>query len=412
MKYCIITVLTSFLYMQALSQDLKSQALEEFKAEHYTEAIALMQKAAVETPEDPQIWYYLGFFTHYNAYDSRPVTGYDFSYSEKVYEYLLKALELDPDYGDAKYFYGAECSANAFISMYERDADKLKYFYKKAYDIGAYPEWLREFGRNTLDGCQQDAIFFTGGNATFDVCSYLQLHENYRTDITIVSIGYLDRPWYVKFLREGLDGAVKPIKVKLSDYLIYEMHPYKWKPTAIDIPVNASQIDRYGLSEDYRFRILLDPDLVSERMHSKIDSEEVTQRTYLSANRAVLMHIIEQNYACRPIYFSNIADRFFYRELQLHVMDCGMVSQLMPFPVEGTQYERNKEKLERLIKDNALAHFPSIYEYRIPRINDPIVYSYYSALAALKSIYTAEGNASGLKKLESSISRITMAFME
>ena len=57
------------------------------------------------------------FSNHYRAYDSRPLTGYDFSYSEKVFHYLDQAIELKPNYGDAKYFYGAECSANAMKAV-------------------------------------------------------------------------------------------------------------------------------------------------------------------------------------------------------------------------------------------------------------------------------------------------------
>lgn len=82
-------------------QGLKEQALESFRRERYDEAVALMERAAEADPTDAESWYYLGFFNHYRAYDSRPLKGYDFSYSERVFSYLDRALELDPSLGDA-----------------------------------------------------------------------------------------------------------------------------------------------------------------------------------------------------------------------------------------------------------------------------------------------------------------------
>ncbi|MFR3489567.1 MAG: tetratricopeptide repeat protein [Alistipes ihumii] len=185
---------------------LKEQALESFRRERYDEAVALMERAAEADPTDAESWYYLGFFNHYRAYDSRPLKGYDLSYSERVFSYLDRALELDPSLGDARYFYGAECSANAFHAMRERDLERLRHFYEKAFLKGAYPPWLLELGRNMLDGCDRDAILFAGGNGDFDVCSYLQLHEGYRRDVSVLPVGYTDRPWYAGYLRDGSKG--------------------------------------------------------------------------------------------------------------------------------------------------------------------------------------------------------------
>ena len=49
--------------------------------------------------------------------------------------------------------------------MRERDLERLRHFYEKAFLKGAYPPWLLELGRNMLDGCDRDAILFAGGNS-------------------------------------------------------------------------------------------------------------------------------------------------------------------------------------------------------------------------------------------------------
>jgi tetratricopeptide (TPR) repeat protein len=103
----MILIVANISTVNLLAQEitLKDKALSEFKNEHYDKAINLLEKALEETKDDAKIYYYLGFFNHYRAYDSRPLDGYDFSYSERIFQYLNKAIELNPNYVDAKYEY-------------------------------------------------------------------------------------------------------------------------------------------------------------------------------------------------------------------------------------------------------------------------------------------------------------------
>lgn len=363
--------------------NLKEQALEEFKKEHYNEAIHLLEQAVNKTPNDAEIYYYLGWFNHYRAYDSRPLSGYDFSYSEQIFRYLDKALQLNPNYGDAKYFYGAECSGNAFIAMQNYDAGRLKYYYKLANDKGAYPDWLKEFGRNFLNNCNESAILFTGGNADFDVCSYLQLHENLRTDITLIPIGNIDRPWYVQFLKNGLKGSVRNIEIKLTDNQILDIHPFKWDTTTVSIQVSQTDKKRFKLPDNYQLQWELSPDLFSERMHSKIESENAKKRTYLSPQRAILLQIIENNFSQRPIYFSNFCSTAFYGGLNKYFQNCGLVSRLIPISTKQKEFAFNYDKLENLLRVENIKDFKTLVNNDIPRISGMIVSGYYAALLNL-----------------------------
>jgi hypothetical protein len=379
------------LHVHGQEQTLKEQALEEFKKEHYNEAIALLEQAAKDTPKDAEVFYYLGWFNHYRAYDSRPLRGYDFSYSEQIFKYLDKALELKPGYGDAKYFYGAECSGNAFIAMQNNDAEKLKYFYKLASDKGAYPAWLKEFGRNFLNSCDANAILFTGGNADFDVCLYLQLHENVRTDITLLPIGNIDRPWYVKFLKNGLQGAVKKVELSLTDQQIMDIHPFKWDSTTIKIQVSPDYKKQFDLSDNYQLQWMIAPDLYSDRMSSKIESEKQKKRTYLSPQRAILLQIIEDNFSQRPIYFSNFCSKTLCGGLNLYFQNCGLVSRLTPISTKDTEFAFNYRKMEDLLKEQNLIHFKTLMNSDMPRISGIIASGYYNTLLNL-SVRYAETN--------------------
>lgn len=389
MRRLLSAILLSFITTIVFSQEqsLKVQALEEFKKEHYDKAISLMEQAAAETPDDAEIYYYLGWFNHYRAYDSRPLSGYDYSYSERIFKYLDKALELNPNYGDAKYFYGTECCANAFVAMQNYDSERLKYFYSLAYKKGAYPDWLIEFGKNFLMSCDENAILFTGGNMDFDISSYLQLCENFRTDITVIPIGNIDRPWYVSFLKNGLENSIRNITINLTEEQIMDIHPFKWRETTVFIDISEKDKIRFNLPEDTQMAWTIYPDLQSERMHSKIDGETVVKRSLLSPQRAILLQVIEDNFAERPIYFSNFTEPSFYGGLNDYFQYGGLVSKLTPFKTENTDYAIDMTKLEKLFSEENLLKYRNIKENDIPRISGSVMYGYGYALLQLANIY-------------------------
>ena len=396
--FIILSILFSGLNLYSQDTSLKEKALDEFKNEHYDNAIKILEKAVKEKPNDAEIYYYLGFFNHYRAYDSRPLNGYDFSYSEKIFEYLDKAIELDPNYGNAKYFYGAECSGNAFQAMQNYNLEKLEYFYKLAYDKGAYPKWLLEYGKNMLASCDKNAILFMGGNADFDICSYLQLHQNYRTDITIIPIGNIDRPWYIKFLKRGLKGAVKKINVNLTENQIDDIHPFKWKTTTVKIPLSTKLKEKYKLSLDYKMKWEVKPDLSSNRKHSKIESEKAKKRTFISPRRALLLQIIDDNFKERPIFFSNATSPIFFAGLDDFFQNFGLISKLTPIKTENTAFEISITETKNLLQKEKLKYFSTIIDTDIPRISG-IVFGYHSAVLKLAQFYSKNGNNDELKQI-------------
>lgn len=395
MRITIIIPFVLYLFLfsaiKTTGQDSKTLALEKFKAENYSEALFYIKEALKVNPNDADIYYYLGFFSHYMAYDSRPLQGYNESYSNQIFEYFEKTLELDSSYGNAKYFYGAECSANAFIAMQNYDSESLKYYYKKAYDIGAYPKWLLEFGKNLLNSCDTNAILFTGGNADFDVCMYLQLHQNYRKDITIVPIANIDRPYLVEFFKNGLDTTIRKLNIELSDKQIMRIHPYKWKTNIIKISVPEKVTSQYN-TEFKEFEWKLKPDFSSSRIHNKIEDEKKYNRTYLSPQKAVLLHIIEVNKWERPIFFSKAVDVFFMGGLEDYCQDYGIANKLLYFKVDNTEYSLNPKKAnEILLNVENFKDYRSILISDIPRIS-PMIYIYWKSLIRLSEYYSNKDN--------------------
>lgn len=313
------------------------------------------------------------------------MAGYDYRHSEKIFRYLDKAIELDSNYGNARYFYGAECSANAFRAMQNYDVQEVKSYYKKAYRESAYPPWLLEFGRNMLMSCRENAVLFAGGNADFDVCAYLILHENFRTDITLIPIGNIDRPRYVKLLKKGLPEFMPPIRLSLSDNQIEDMHPYKWRESEIAVPVSKSTAEEFGQPVD-SFTVNVKPDLHSERMHSKIKEESGKARSFLSPQRAVLIQIVEDNYSERPIYFSGTANPYFYEPFGTMLKNSGLVFRLMPGETSDTPHRYDYRGFEKLIRAENLKDYKTILHSDIPRISQ-ITQSYFEPAIRLAAKY-------------------------
>jgi len=213
--YALITFLLLVICLYGQDTNLKKMAIEEFKNENYPKAIQILKKALKESPKDAEIYYYLGFFTHYNAYDTRPLAGYNSSLSDTVFNYLDKALALNPNYGDAKYFYAAEAGAAALNALKLKKFEKFNFYYRKAYNKGSFPDWAIEYGKITMDLCEKDAILFTHGDFILNVCWYLQVIENYRKDISVIPLAFLDRPWFVFELKQG--KTFRNIDISISE---------------------------------------------------------------------------------------------------------------------------------------------------------------------------------------------------
>lgn len=378
---------------------LKEQSIEQFKKENYSLAISLMEKALIDNPKDAEIYYYLGFFNHYNAYDSRPLQGYDSAYSQKVLTYLDKALEINSNYGDAKYFYLAECSAAAFKQYQNNNLTKVKQYFDKAYKKGAIPDWAIELGKNMLNSCDSDAILFTHGDFSLNICLFAQLHFDYRKDITIVPLVLLDRPSFVLSLSNNVSSKViRGLNTGLSKEQIMDIHPYKWDTLTVKLQVSPMLRNLYSLPVDYSMDWVIEPDLISNRMVAKIEGETSRKRTYLSPIRAVLLSVIETNKWERPIYFTNTFESYFLAGLDKYFQNYGLVSKLTPIKTDKTQWKISLSGLENLVFNTNLDKLKTIVDNDLPRASG-IIGLYSSSYYWLADYYRSIGRKSDILKV-------------
>jgi len=119
----------------------------------------------------------------------------------------------------------------------------------------------------------------------------------------------------------------------------------------------------------------------------------------LSPQRAILLQIVEDNFAERPIYFSIGADSSFLGGLEEYFQNCGLVNRLTPIKTAGTEYQIDVAKLEQLLKAKNLTDYKDVKENDFPRISGIAVYGYPFVLLKLANYYRFSGKTSELKQL-------------
>jgi hypothetical protein len=338
-------------------------------------------------------------FNHYNAYDSRPLKGYDTAYSEKVFSYLDMALKLNPNFGDAKYFYFSQCCAIAIEEYQNNRLDKVKLQYERAYKRGVIPDWAIEMGKNMLNLCDSNAILFTHGDFPLNICLFVQLHYDYRKDITIVPLALLESPSFTLALSNNVSSnIIRGLKTGLTKEQILDMHPYKWDTTIVSLPIPDSLIIKYSLSNGYKMDWLIEPDLTSNRVVAKINGERPHEHTYLSPTRAVLLNIIETNNWERPIYFTKTFETYYLAGLDKYFQNCGLISKLLPIKTDKTQWKVNVQILEKFVFETNLEKLKTIISNDQPRASG-IIYLYSISYLTLADYYQSNNRKDEVQKI-------------
>lgn len=386
-RYILLIVILFASSIFGQENNLKEDAIKAYKSADYEKAIKILEEIESKKTNDPEIYYLLGFYSHYLAYDSRPLVGYGTKYSDKVIGYLDRAIELDPNYGNAYYFIMAEYGARAIKALEDGNSELYVSNIKNAYDKGGLPLWLIEKGRNTLKSCEKDAILIVGGDAEFNPIKYLQVVEKYRTDVTVIPYALLNRPWYVEKLRVGVDKILRKAPIGFSRKQVFDMHPYKWDTLTVEIPISKELKEKYNLSVDANFEWEIKPNLIGKR------------KKYLSPDKAVLASIIENNKWERTIYFSIGCHPTFVEGLTDNFELNGMVNKLLPIKTLDTKYAINSDVIEKIfLNKNNFKDFKDVEKHNMPRVSRELG-NYYSILYQLARKYNEEGNVQKLDEI-------------
>ena len=127
-----------------------------------------------------------------------------------------------------------------------------------------------------------------------------------------------------------------------------------------------------------------------------MNGEKAKNRTYLSPQRAMLLHIVEENYKIRPICFSNLCNPFFYGGLDQYFKNCGLVSILTPIQIHNNAI--NYSAIKALFTASNFKHYADINKHNIPQISG-LTLMYHQALYLLAEEYAAKNEIKQLKQL-------------
>lgn len=322
----------------------------------FEEAIELIKSEINLDPENPELYYWLGRYSHYMVYDTRPFPGKSDQWSsEQIIEPLLRAIELDPKYGDAKYFLAAEYGSRAGEALKTGNVEQYKKELLEAKIWGGFPLHAIEYGRNILKSCDTNSILFVNGDAEFNVLHYVQAIEGYRKDVSVIGIAFLERPYYIKLIRDGIPDAYKAVPISINDNLIMEMHNYKWRENDIKIPVPEQIRNKYNLNDTVTY--------FSWHIKPNVGEKQLWTGT------AMLINIIETNQWKRPVHFTLYGSTGL-DGIQDNLQIVGLTSRLVPMKVYGTKLEYDTVKFESVMFDpKNYKNYPDIIENDQPRVS-------------------------------------------
>jgi hypothetical protein len=302
----------------SLSQDLKTQAKEAFEQQNYGRAVQLLERAVIERPADAEIYYLLGYYTHYYYYDSIPESSYNVAASDRILAYLKKSLQLDPNIRDAYSIMGSEYAARAINELEAGNAAGFIEYLRKGRSEGGYTDWMLEFGRNILRSCPTDAILLTGGDAEAFPVWYCRFVEQYRTDILPIPAASLGQPRFAVLLKKGVQGLFTPAPVSWNVEQLMDMSLYPWKAQTFSIPLPQKTQDAAAP----QFTWTVTP------------NAKVSEVDMITPGKALSVDIIRTNQWQRPILFTLGCPTWIEKDLQGYLRLTGLTYQLVPLPQE------------------------------------------------------------------------------
>ena len=328
----ILPLFLTYHILNAQHNDNVSKALKLGDSLQFKEAIKVLKTEIKVNPNNADAYYWAGRFSHYLVYDSRPFEnkGNEWSKNE-VLSNFKKAVQLNPNLGDAYYFIAVEYSSRAREAIQNNNIQQAKKELIEARKFGGFPNYILEYARSILRTCEKNALLFSNQDPSINALMYVQLIEGYRKDVSVICVNLLERPFYIKYMRDGIPNEITKIPLSWNDNIVMNMYNYfPWKPQNISIKISSKQKQLYKFSD------------TSENFNMIVkDKWEGT----MWIGTAAILNILENNKFERPVYCAMpYGDDMF--EFTDYLINEGFVSKFMPFKTKGLEIEYNKSKIE------------------------------------------------------------------
>ncbi len=326
---------------------LRNKTENALNNKNYTEALGYLETALSDDPENAEIHYYLGqTYRLILSADGALLNKIDKVNTQKSSDEFKKTVEISPKYTGKKFIADPYSKIQTIWGelvmayLYENKPDSAKWAFGKGKSEGGFYDAMMEYNKNIMASCSKDAVLFTNGdNDTFPMW-YLQLVENYRTDIVVANLSLLNDSWYIMQLKDAYPTGINNLTVNLSARQIEEIKPIMWEEKFVEIPLSAS--------------------VNGEKQKMRWTVKPTIEGRAVRVQDLMVIEILKANIGNKPIYFSSTVYKDNRIGLDKYLAMEGLVYKVNPYPSEI-----NPEKL--------YSNLCSIYTY--DGVNDKHLYN-------------------------------------
>ncbi len=217
----------------------KAEFHKEWNKQDFTIAVDNLEKAVKLKPDNAEAHYFLAYaYDRLNAKDASSMNNLNIHLtikSSREYEKTIKLqakykgeiLLLDP-YSRLTSVWGSQ--AMSYLNF--NKPDSAEWCFREGKKRGGFGDFFLAVNRKSLDLCSDSAYLFTMGDNVTIPMWYLQIIENYRSDVRIIDDNLLNTQWYPHYL-----SGHKIVDFTYSNNNLDTLNYSPWDSTEITINV-------------------------------------------------------------------------------------------------------------------------------------------------------------------------------